>query len=1009
MAYKKYSNLSSSAAEYARILPGVEGGFRGMDLASPANRVKPCRVTDCVNMYRDYHTADGGALETVPGFRLLHRFTEQFGGDEIFGIHRCKVDGAEYLAVHAGARLYLCPEDEARNGGEWEKASGALAGAPSRSFVQNGTLYLLDGTHYCRLVDKDGDGNTRFYLEDGDCYAPTLRLNGAEYEQRNLLTDTFLTVEKGSALEEAVAGDVTGREYYLHEDATAAAPFYRYCGKSDFVYAAPDTHTRTFVGTKACMVVFDSKTHHAGVNAGPGGTNGEKDERIHSVALRANTARLTVSEGAFNDYGFVQYLYLLSYRDEDDRLYGFKLNGGVPMPSGGRVFCSFALAELGDALVGNVEGTLLESLLKLPPNVVVQQGGETALNDELKVEGHGVSFGVESNVFAVGSDLTDDSICIYTKEGHVHIAAGENVAAGEYVFYANIYDEYHHDNLRLYRVCVTEVGATAPKAVSYLFDYDGEPALYPLPTPATMLNGAQDGGIEVGFGAVYGSDGEIAYAGGVFRMGENDVTVRATATPYRFHVTGEAGEGVPGKEAVAGCTLCALYDGRVFLAGNPKLPNTVFYSQRNAEGINDPTYFGILNYFNDGFGTDRVTALLSFSDTLCCAKGDTLYFHAAADGDDMVTRVYPAVQGQPGIGCVGACRNFLDDPVLLTKDGVWGINKSDLTLERTMGRRSAMADPRLVLEKEPRNAAMVEWEGYLCLFINGNVYMADSRATWSDNAGGMQYEWYRMENVGVWRDADKNGLRYHVYAAVTGSLPVAGREVSFEGNIYPLTATHEDLYFTASEVRRVLVDGEYVDCALRDGRLYAVYETEEYERTGTFYPACYPLTVGDRLYFGTESGDLCVFNNDRRGWAPDGEKIPAGTLHRSCYSFAGCRMDSGFITVADDCELPHLRKSTSPRSMTVRAKAMDGGSYSVSVYTDSRPAYREVATLAPITFHGMDMSALTFESGQTLIQVTREHEKAWVEKQYLFSDGGFCKPFGIYSVSYRYRVAGRIK
>ena len=43
----------------------------------------------------------------------------------------------------------------------------------------------------------------------------------------------------------------------------------------------------------------------------------------------------------------------------------------------------------------------------------------------------------------------------------------------------------------------------------------------------------------------------------------------------------EEGAKIDGKAAVLGCTVCCAFDGRIFLSGNPALPNTVFYSSRD--------------------------------------------------------------------------------------------------------------------------------------------------------------------------------------------------------------------------------------------------------------------------------------------------------------------------------------------------------------------------------------------------------------------------------------------
>ena len=54
---------------------------------------------------------------------------------------------------------------------------------------------------------------------------------------------------------------------------------------------------------------------------------------------------------------------------------------------------------------------------------------------------------------------------------------------------------------------------------------------------------------------------------------------------------------------------------------------------------------------------------------------------------------------------------------------------------------------------------------------------------------------------------------------------------------------------------------------IRDNRCYRVYPTEQREG-GTLSPARSILGLDEYLFFGTESGDLCLFNNDKRGVPP---------------------------------------------------------------------------------------------------------------------------------------------
>ena len=55
---------------------------------------------------------------------------------------------------------------------------------------------------------------------------------------------------------------------------------------------------------------------------------------------------------------------------------------------------------------------------------------------------------------------------------------------------------------------------------------------------------------------------------------------------------------------------------------------------------------------------------------------------------------------------------------------------------------------------------MHEWNGYLLVFVEGKVFMADSRQAYLDSMGIKQYEWYYLEGIGVYdgQQLDADGV-----------------------------------------------------------------------------------------------------------------------------------------------------------------------------------------------------------------------------------------------------------
>lgn len=199
-----------------------------------------------------------------------------------------------------------------------------------------------------------------------------------------------------------------------------------------------------------------------------------------------------------------------------------------------------------------------------------------------------------------------------------------------------------------------------------------------------------------------------------------------------------------------GCTLCAIFDNRVFFSGNPDFPNRVWFSV-----LNDPQFFGSDNWVDDGIGNARVTGMIPVANALAVLKENAMhegavYYHSPSvvEGDDIVTKVYPSEQGLAGIGCLGACTNYLDDPVFVSPRGLEAIGQLSVRYERALEHRSTLVDAYLTRENL-KNAFICEWNRYLLLFVDGKMYMADSRQKYSDGAT-VQYEWYYCEGIGVY-------------------------------------------------------------------------------------------------------------------------------------------------------------------------------------------------------------------------------------------------------------------
>ena len=486
------------------------------------------------------------------------------------------------------------------------------------------------------------------------------------------------------------------------------------------------------------------------------------------------------------------------------------------------------------------------------------------------------------------------------------------------------------------------------------------------------------------------------------------------------------------KDLILGCTIATVFDGRVFLSGNPLCPNHIFWCGANDTGYIDPSYFGILDYQQDGHGIAPITAMMPVSDSLLVLKDDSqedgcVYFHTPMETQkDIQPVVYPSTQGLNGVGCLGACVNFLDDPVFMSRLGVKAIGQLSVRLERAMEHRSSMVDS-LLLDYDLKNACFAEWGGYLFVLVGGgHIFLADSRQRFTNELGNAEYEWYYLENIGTY----SSQRQPYIYSAHIDEI-FKDRAIEMDGKSYYLEVADKvrnfDLGTVGSLVGKI-VDSDLVKTIqVTDGngntytRHYIVYEgiseggsnerhlyvvenAEYYVGDDEdFKPATLLQTLGDTLYFGTDSGDICAFNFDKRD-------KNTGFIPPEYYTFDGRIIVSGCATKMDNCGIPHLTKSTTKKSTVIKLQAFDSTAAKLKVRTNREP-FKQVARINSTRtgFDDMEFDDIPIQTESKGLFSIKEKEKKWVEKQYYIYSDEFKKPFALFYAAYRYYVAGRYK
>ena len=213
-------------------------------------------------------------------------------------------------------------------------------------------------------------------------------------------------------------------------------------------------------------------------------------------------------------------------------------------------------------------------------------------------------------------------------------------------------------------------------------------------------------------------------------VGQDNVSIkfRKTVAGYRNRINN--------------CTLLQVFDNRVFFSGNKDYPNVIWHCS-----LNDPSYCSDLDYYNEGLDLAEVTGLVAGNNALWVFKepsqANTTVFYHNPTIDSEYGKIYPSTHSSISTGCVGKAINFNDDIAFFSERGMEAIN-GDVTTEQVIAHRSSLIDRKLLAETDYKDMLLEEWEGYLMIFLNNKVYLADSRSKFQ-NDNHIEYEWFYWE------------------------------------------------------------------------------------------------------------------------------------------------------------------------------------------------------------------------------------------------------------------------
>ena len=206
-------------------------------------------------------------------------------------------------------------------------------------------------------------------------------------------------------------------------------------------------------------------------------------------------------------------------------------------------------------------------------------------------------------------------------------------------------------------------------------------------------------------------------------------------------------------DIIQNCTLSEVFDNRVFFSGNVNYPNYIFNCR-----LQDPTYFSDLDYYQEGFDSAPVKAMVAGASVLWVFKEEnqenaTVFYHQPTINYDYDQKVYPSIKGKSADGCTSDATNFNNDIVFLTKKGLVGIDAS-LENEEFVSNRTRTINPKLILEDGYEDAQIEEWNDYLLIYVNGKIYLVDGKQPYTDEFGS-GYESYYFDGIGSYDGSDE--------------------------------------------------------------------------------------------------------------------------------------------------------------------------------------------------------------------------------------------------------------
>lgn len=455
-------------------------------------------------------------------------------------------------------------------------------------------------------------------------------------------------------------------------------------------------------------------------------------------------------------------------------------------------------------------------------------------------------------------------------------------------------------------------------------------------------------------------------------------------------------------ELILGCTRSFVYDGRIFLTGNPEYPSTVFYNETNADGVVVPFYFSDVSFFTVSAGDGEVSAFSTVGQSLAVFVhssfgGDTVRLFKPKRTDngtyynEVASYSHPSVRA--AINCLG--ESIATDGTVVTR--FRGSSGSRTAFETVSAPSTDF--PKISTGQKP---LLAEWGNYLALAQGDKIMLCDlyGRQGFDANDG---YRWYRItEAAGYAGDKPLYVYADEPYGAFSVNRALAGSPVSAALQVRSITTTDGESVLYVSENSDGLTEN------------YRVYKTP-YRHLGTPATITALISLNGRLIIGTDDGVIATLNTDMYGVAPEHvrtlsgfdadeyERLNGSSLHPFYYSHLGHVPTFKAVTVPDDCEKPYLEKSTVRSSAAIGIKPIFGKVVCDAIYDLEKRVRLGVITAAELNFSALDFGNASLSSAKMPTVRLPHAKRGWLSISFSFESEGLS-PFGLSYVAYRYTL-----